>query len=203
MFNENQDTNDKVGGKAGDVFGVATVIWELWYKQVPWEGKKVHAVLVDTTNGIRLDAEGPDTPPQGVETFGQPTSLLTDVWDQCWNATPESRPSISQVRTSTEKFLYSLNLPGQSNMGAAAAKSSNSGTVRKISKKTIKSSKKSTPAMNAPLTPPDAPISKPKTTGIMMKSPTITPNSNPLEPARVPYAKMKSLDSNQRLGTAL
>jgi len=260
MFNGNGEGVDR---KAGDVYAVASIIWELWYKQVPWEGKKVHAVLLDAMNGVRPDLEGPNKATEGVETFGQPTSLLTDVWEQCWDADPEKRPVMSQVRTNTEKFLYSLNLAGDSRADVATTTTTtpkSEGTVRKISKKTVKSSKTSSmkpPSSSPPPTTtttttttnttvtakakksalkssstavsePDVvvemidhstsdkkpilksdPLDKPiksamkKSPSSSMKPSTLTPNSNPLEPVRVPYTKMGSLNTGPALGTAL
>lgn len=71
-----------------DVYAMGVIMWQLWFRQVPFDGKAIHKIMSMVTRGKRppLD-KGDDLPPK----------QLHNLISSCWAQDHEIRPSIDQV----------------------------------------------------------------------------------------------------------
>jgi len=108
MFNDDGKVLD---GKAVDVFAVGIIMWELWFRTMPWAGKSIHAILADSLRGVRPPLEGPptllnkpktpikkkkgDLPPLGPP---PPAPLaMKKLMTKCWAQEATARPHLPEI----------------------------------------------------------------------------------------------------------
>lgn len=107
MFN---DDGKAVDGKAVDVFAVGIIMWELWFRTMPWAGKSIHAILADSVRGVRPPLEGPPTPPKpktpvkkkkgDLPPLGPPPPaplLMKKLMTKCWAQEATARPHLPEI----------------------------------------------------------------------------------------------------------
>lgn len=71
---------------ASDVFALGTILWALWYKQRPWEGKSSREIKDAVDQGERLPLVHPEPP-----------AALKALITACWAVEPRTRPGIANI----------------------------------------------------------------------------------------------------------
>jgi serine/threonine protein kinase len=73
---------------AVDVYAMGVIMWQLWFREVPFEGKAVHKIMSMVTRGKRPPMDkGDDLPPPE----------LAALINMCWVQEHENRLTIDQV----------------------------------------------------------------------------------------------------------
>jgi len=73
---------------AVDVYAMGVIMWQLWFREVPFEGKAVHKIMSMVTRGKRPPMDkGDDLPP----------TALAELINMCWVQEHENRLTIDQV----------------------------------------------------------------------------------------------------------
>jgi serine/threonine protein kinase len=73
---------------AVDVYAMGVIMWQLWFREVPFEGKAVHKIMSMVTRGKRPPMDkGDDLPP----------TELAELINMCWVQEHENRLTIDQV----------------------------------------------------------------------------------------------------------
>jgi hypothetical protein len=85
------DEDDKTNMFAVDVYAIGIILWQLWFQELPFEGKSVHKIMAHVTNGKRLSLK----PSQGHHLA--PPAQLGALIEQCWAQEWTARPPIDQV----------------------------------------------------------------------------------------------------------
>jgi serine/threonine protein kinase len=97
MFNVDDD-DDGEGDEEGDdldvfaidVYAIGLMLWQLWFKEVPFNFKSPHKIMSLVLKGKRM----PFTP---TAASGAPAEALVDLIERCWAQEAASRPKINQV----------------------------------------------------------------------------------------------------------
>jgi len=85
--------------RAGDVFALGVLLWELWSRRSPWAGVGSHALVGKVLRGKRpsLDHASPGRPSVEEGALPHPAAALAPalaaLLDDCWAANPLARPS--------------------------------------------------------------------------------------------------------------
>ncbi len=74
-----------------DVYALAIIMWQLWYKTRPYKGIGTHALILQIMSFKRPLFEG--EPEQGPP----PPLPLMKLIQACWDQNPEKRPSATHV----------------------------------------------------------------------------------------------------------
>ncbi len=75
-----------------DIFALAVVLWELWTRQIPFEGREnmnIMYVLCIEDQRLPIPSDCP--------------KILTDLMEQCWVSKREDRPSIDDILSTLKK----------------------------------------------------------------------------------------------------
>jgi serine/threonine protein kinase len=75
---------------AGDVYSLAVITWELWYRAAPFRGVQMHRVIAQVMQGKRL-------PFTEIEDDTVMEPALRILIENSWKQDPANRPSVSQV----------------------------------------------------------------------------------------------------------
>lgn len=83
------DDDEPTNMLAVDVYAIGIIMWQLWFRSVPFSGKSVHKILSSVCKGKRpsLDHD-PEDP--------LPLSLAALV-QECWSQEQEDRPSVDTI----------------------------------------------------------------------------------------------------------
>ena len=85
--------------RAGDLFALGVLLWELWSRRSPWAGVGSHALVGKVLRGKRpsLDHASPGRPSVEEGALPHPAAALAPalaaLLDDCWAADPLARPS--------------------------------------------------------------------------------------------------------------
>ena len=104
MFSE-EDDPAKTNMLAVDIYAIAVIIWQLWFKQVPYGVKGIHQTITHVMHGNRLSLTGA-TKGKGAKaetgadsTAGHPAipKAQSDLIEVCWHQEAAERPAITEV----------------------------------------------------------------------------------------------------------
>ena len=92
MFDEGRSETSML---AVDVYATGVILWQLWFKEVPYFGIKLHKLLGKVTRGKRPPFE-PGTDELDASKLPAPPQLRALV-ETCWAQAPGDRPSASEA----------------------------------------------------------------------------------------------------------
>ena len=102
MLNDEMDPA-KTNMLAVDIYAIAVILWQLWFKQVPYSGKGVHQIITFVMRGKRPSltgaVKGNGTTDDADQTAGRPDTpqALSDLIEACWRQEASERPTITEV----------------------------------------------------------------------------------------------------------
>lgn len=88
---EDDDEPEKTNMLAIDIYAIAVITWQLWFKQSPFPGKSIHSVISVVMRGKR-----PPMKPKDWEGPSPPDALVSLIED-CWAQSAFARPDINAV----------------------------------------------------------------------------------------------------------
>jgi len=101
MFND--DEHNQVNPLPADIFALGVIMWQLWFKQLPYGKKNVHQVIMHVMDGFRPPLSKQDT---GYKTgYPEPPEALKQLINKCWSHSAKNRPEANYVLT---KFKSSI-----------------------------------------------------------------------------------------------
>jgi serine/threonine protein kinase len=93
MFND--DEKNQVDPMVTDIYALGVIMWQLWFKQLPYGKKNVHQVIMHVMNGFRPPLNKKD--PGYQSGYPEPSEPLKLLIDKCWTQSPKNRPNASHV----------------------------------------------------------------------------------------------------------
>jgi hypothetical protein len=94
MFEDAHEEN-KVNAKALDMYALGVIMWQLWFKEVPYTNKGIHQLITYVMKGNRPPLTEHD---KGFKrTHPAPPVSLEKLIKDCWAQNPSSRPQIATV----------------------------------------------------------------------------------------------------------
>jgi serine/threonine protein kinase len=95
MFQDDEDP-EKTNMLAVDVYAVAVILWQLWFKITPFAGKSVHKIIALAMKGKRPPLQ--PSPADGVDASHPPLPpALASLVAACWAQDANARPSIQDA----------------------------------------------------------------------------------------------------------
>ena len=95
MFQDDEDP-EKTNMLAVDVYAVAVILWQLWFKITPFAGKSVHKIIALAMKGKRPPLQ--PSPADGVGASHPPLPpALESLVAACWAQDANARPSIQDA----------------------------------------------------------------------------------------------------------
>jgi serine/threonine protein kinase len=99
MFQFDDDVEEEdMDVRALDIFAIGVIMWQLWFKAVPFEGKSTHKIMNLLLKGKRM-------PLEATATAAAPDPTLSVLIEKCWSQEPSLRPTIDQVFESFDKIV--------------------------------------------------------------------------------------------------
>jgi hypothetical protein len=99
MFDDDEDP-EKTNMLAVDVYALSIILWQLWFKRLPFEGKSIHKIISWVGKGkrLKLDLDNHPSPPEPLKV------LIQD----CWAQLSTDRPHMQKVRVCSHTRMFSL-----------------------------------------------------------------------------------------------
>lgn len=93
MFEDGAD--DKVNAKALDMYALGVIMWQLWFKEVPYANKGIHQLINHVMKGNRPPLTEAD---KGFNRlYPNPPIALEKLIKECWDQKPNKRPKAGTV----------------------------------------------------------------------------------------------------------
>ena len=108
-------SSDELSMFAVDVYAIGIVLWQLWFKKSPFEGKNIHVIMSRVSTGKRPQFDQDASHPM-------PPALLQALIESCWAHVSGDRPSIKGVFASFARVENEIMLLAESGQDIANIK---------------------------------------------------------------------------------
>ena len=93
---DEQVTNDRTyAASSWDVYSLAIMLWQLWYRKEPWKGMSTHKIYAKLIKGKRPAFDDPAPPPP-----------LRSIIEHMWHQDHATRPTLREACVIFEKDVY-------------------------------------------------------------------------------------------------
>jgi len=93
LFDDDEDAEAIESILAVDIYAVAVILWQFWFKAEPWLGKGAHKVMHAVIDGKRPALSGDECPAPDLP----PPPALRALIEACWNGDAARRPGVASV----------------------------------------------------------------------------------------------------------
>jgi serine/threonine protein kinase len=87
---------------AMDIYALGVIMWQLWFKEKPYDGKSIHQVIRKVLKGERPSLEhSVERTKEGLHPA--PPKNLTKLIEVCWAQDPKNRPTAANILVGFEE----------------------------------------------------------------------------------------------------
>ena len=106
---DDKDDPEKTNMLALDAYAIGIILWQLWYKQVPFDGKSVMKIVKLVGSGKRPEPKMDGAPHNVV-----PPKPLSNLFSACWEEDAAKRPTLGSAANIFKKSVAAavLTAPG-------------------------------------------------------------------------------------------